>query len=267
MTLGEKLKNARLEAGLSQRGLCGDAITRNMLSQIEHGTARPSMDTLRYLARRLGKPISYFLEEQTACSPNQAAVEAARSCWQTGDWEGTLAALEDFREPDPLLEGEYSTLLALALVTGAEQAVQTGRRLYALELLGRLEGRKIPYFEEALERRRLLVLAQAGGLEGLDGLLPSLDEELLLRAKSALARGNGLRAGKLLDALENPRGGLWNCLRGQSWLLLEEYAKAVPHLQLAEEDYPEKAVPALEQCFRELGDYRQAYYYACKQKG
>ena len=43
MTLGEKIKQARQEAGLSQRQLCGDAITRNMLSQIENGSARPSM--------------------------------------------------------------------------------------------------------------------------------------------------------------------------------------------------------------------------------
>ena len=54
MSLGEKLRQARLEAGLSQRALCGEEITRNMLSQIEHGTARPSMDTLRALALRLG---------------------------------------------------------------------------------------------------------------------------------------------------------------------------------------------------------------------
>ena len=46
MTLGEKIRQARLEAGLSQRQLCGDTVTRNMLSQIENGSARPSMDTL-----------------------------------------------------------------------------------------------------------------------------------------------------------------------------------------------------------------------------
>ena len=40
MELGEKIRQARLEAGLSQRALCGDVITRNMLSQIE--TALPS---------------------------------------------------------------------------------------------------------------------------------------------------------------------------------------------------------------------------------
>ena len=62
MELGEKLRQARLEAGLSQRQLCGDHITRNMLSLIEHGTAKPSMDTLKLLAARRGKPVIFFLE-------------------------------------------------------------------------------------------------------------------------------------------------------------------------------------------------------------
>ena len=41
MELGEKLKQARLETGLSQRQLCGEEITRNMLSLIE--TVPPSL--------------------------------------------------------------------------------------------------------------------------------------------------------------------------------------------------------------------------------
>ena len=69
MDLGEKLKKVRLDAGLSQRQVCGERITRNMLSQIENGSARPSMDTLRYLACLLytstasigNKPISQGL--------------------------------------------------------------------------------------------------------------------------------------------------------------------------------------------------------------
>ena len=78
MELGEKLRLTRLEAGLSQRALCGDEITRNMLSRIENGAARPSMKTLGCLAARLGKPVSYFLEEDTVCSPNQKIMTAAR---------------------------------------------------------------------------------------------------------------------------------------------------------------------------------------------
>lgn len=69
MTLGEKLRQVRLQAGLSQRALCGDVITRNMLSQIENGTAQPSMATLQYLAGKLQKPVSYFLEEARETSP------------------------------------------------------------------------------------------------------------------------------------------------------------------------------------------------------
>ena len=61
MELGQRIRAARLEAGLSQRQLCGEVITRNMLSQIENGSARPSMDTLQYLAAQLGKPVSFFL--------------------------------------------------------------------------------------------------------------------------------------------------------------------------------------------------------------
>ena len=78
MELGEKLLQARLEAGLSQRQLCADVITRNMLSLVEHGTARPSMDTLRYLAGKLGKPMSYFLEEDVVTSSNQPLMQQAR---------------------------------------------------------------------------------------------------------------------------------------------------------------------------------------------
>jgi len=58
MELGDKLRQARIEAGLSQRQLCGEEITRNMLSLIENGSAKPSMKTLQYLAGRLGKTVS-----------------------------------------------------------------------------------------------------------------------------------------------------------------------------------------------------------------
>mgnify|MGYP002509001940 CR=1 FL=1 len=68
MTLGQKLRQAREEAGLSQRQPAGTEMTRDMLSQLEHDTARPSMRSLCYLAGRLGKSVSYFLEDGTVTS-------------------------------------------------------------------------------------------------------------------------------------------------------------------------------------------------------
>ncbi|MBQ9167969.1 MAG: helix-turn-helix transcriptional regulator, partial [Oscillospiraceae bacterium] len=87
MELGQRIRQARLEAGLSQRQLCGDEITRNMLSQIENGSAHPSMTTLRYLAERLGKSISYFLEEEAVTSPNQSVMAQARQSYDGADYE------------------------------------------------------------------------------------------------------------------------------------------------------------------------------------
>ena len=100
MELGKRIKQARLDAGLSQRQLCGERLTRNMLSLIENGSARPSMDTLQFLAGQLNKPISFFLEEEAVTSPNQAAMAEARRSWQQKDATGVLNALSGYQFPD-----------------------------------------------------------------------------------------------------------------------------------------------------------------------
>ena len=116
MELGQLLKQARLESGLSQRQLCGEKITRNMLSQIENGSAKPSMDTLRYLAQRLEKPVSWFLEEEGAVSPNAQVMAAARETFRQGAAEECRRHLAAYREPDTLFDPEYRLLQALTLL-------------------------------------------------------------------------------------------------------------------------------------------------------
>ena len=266
MTLGEKLLHARQEAGLSQRQLCGDVITRNMLSQIEHGTAKPSMETLRYLAARLEKPVSYFLEEDAALSPNQALMEQARSSWESGAYAEGWLMLKGFRHPDPLLEWEWNHLSFLSAMAAAKAALQDGKPLYARQLLEEAEQfrRKNP----ELERQRLLLLAFVPGadLPGIVKKLPSLDEELMLRAAAAMAEGKPDRAEELLDAVEDKTLGKWNLLMGEALLRKKEYRQAVSHLQRAETDFSTACAPLLEICFREQGDFQKAYEYACKQR-
>lgn len=266
MTLGEKLLQARQEAGFSQRQLCGDVITRNMLSQIEHGTAKPSMETLRYLAARLEKPVSYFLEEDAALSPNQALMEQARSSWESGAYAEGWLVLKAFRHPDPLLEWEWNHLSMLSAMAAAKAALQDGKPLYARQLLEEAEQfcRKNP----ELERQRLLLLAAVpdADLPGIVGKLPSLDEELMLRAEAALAEGKPDRAEDLLAAVEDKNRGKWNLLTGKTLMGKKEYRQAAAHLQKAEPDFGVVCAPLLETCFRELGDYQKAYEYACKQR-
>ena len=265
MTLGEKLKNARLEAGLSQRALCEGIVTRNMLSQIENGSARPSMDTLARFASRLGKPVSFFLEEDGAVSLNQPVMDRARRAFDAGNWTAALEALEDFRGPDPVYDRERGVLTILAALRGAEDALAEGRRPYALELLEKVGkmGESCPYYPPELENKRILLGLRAGGKA--PEILPSLDGELLLRARAALAQGEADRAARLLDAAEDRRNPEWNFLRGEAYRKKGEYAPAAECYHRAEDTYPE-AIPGLEECCRELGDYKQAYYYACKQR-
>jgi len=227
MELGEKLLRARQEAGLSQRQLCGDVITRNMLSQIEHGTAHPSMKTLRYLADRLEKPVSYFLDEEA--------------------------------EPVPAAQ----MMDTLTLLQKAEKAMEEKRYPYVKELLEKIE---TPYPE--LARRKLLLLSRLPGADigALSEALPSMDEELLLRARAALDGKNLSRALHLLEAMEERDTPQWHMLMGRLLLKQKNYAAAAGQFHMAENVFPMETAAYLEQCYRELEDFKQAYFYACKQK-
>ena len=264
MELGEKLRQARLEAGLSQRQLCGEEITRNMLSQIENGSARPSMKTLGYLASRLGKSVSYFLEETAVVSPNQEVMAAARQRFDEGDFAGAAAALESYREPDSVYDRERELLWALTHLALAEQALVENRVPYAAELLEKAD-METSYCAPELRRRRLLLEGRLPGRK-VSGKLPSLDEELLLRASEALDAGDANRAGRLLDAAEEQTAPNWQRLRGETWLAEKAWENAARCFLAAEEAFPKDMAAKLEICYRELGDYKRAYEYAYKKQ-
>lgn len=265
MTLGERIRQARLEAQLSQRQLCADRITRNMLSQIENGTAKPSMDTLCYLAQRLDKPLGFFLEE--AEPVNLAVMEKARRAYHSGQPEAALKALADYREPDETFEPERRLLQKLSLLKAAHNAMEAGRELYGVELLEQAGKVNVCYCSEELERQRILLLSRVSREKApLCATLPSADEELMLRAAGAMENGQWNRAAAALDAVEEQSDPHWQLLRGKVYRHAEAYSDAVMCFQKAWEAYPEETAPELECCFRELGDYRQAYYYACLQK-
>lgn len=261
MALGALLKQARLDAGLSQRQLCGEEITRNMLSQIENGAARPSMDTLRYLAGRLGKPVSYFLEEETA-SANQSLVQQAKEACRNGNWDQLLELGKQYQKPDSVFDEEMALLLALAAMEKAEQAIAEGKMPYAAALL-RDMNTDFLYFTPQLQRRRVLLLARAQPKEcgALLQQLPSMDEELLLRAQAAQKLQQWHKSAQLLDAAQE-RNECWYLLRGEACYGLRQLDEAVANFMKVED----RALARLESCYEQLGDYKMAYYYAKKQK-
>ena len=79
-SLGERIRARRKELGLTQSQLGGPDLTKGFISLVEKGRAKPSIETLVLLARRLQKPVGYFLEEGTPLSRKDLDV-LVRSAW------------------------------------------------------------------------------------------------------------------------------------------------------------------------------------------
>lgn len=269
MELGQKLKQARLNAGLSQRQLCGDYISRNMLSLIENGSAKPSMDTLRYFSQILGKPISFFLEEDAITSPNQEIMAQARQFYAAGESGSAMKALENYSPEDAVFDYEYGLLLALCAMDLAEKAIADGKTVYAENLLEKAQqaASVTPYCTQALARRRLLLTfrAQPGSAVDIAGRMPDLSPELMLQAYACLAAKAYDRCLQLLDAV-SCRDAQWHFLRGEACFYLTQYSQAADHYQQAMAFDPAGCISRLEHCYREMENYEQAYFWACRQR-
>jgi transcriptional regulator with XRE-family HTH domain len=100
--LGERLREARIAAGMSQAQLGVPYFTRAHVSAIELGKIRPAMRSLEHMAKKLEKPASYFLDD--------ADVERARGerDLEIGSIAGLLtfaSAGEALRRAEKLLDG------------------------------------------------------------------------------------------------------------------------------------------------------------------
>jgi transcriptional regulator with XRE-family HTH domain len=93
--IGERIREARHRAGLTQQQLAGDRYTKAYVSALETGIARPSMVALTYLSQRLGLPPSHFLDEQNPVwSRLQVDMHLAAGDWQAAA-DGYRTLLED----------------------------------------------------------------------------------------------------------------------------------------------------------------------------
>lgn len=241
MTMGQRILAARLAAGLSQRELAGEEITRNMLSSLEHDAANPSVATLRYLARRLGKPMGYFLGED---GPTEAV-----AAFEAGDYR---------RCRELLTGGERRWLEPLARLREAEQAIEAGRIPYARALLEQLDGSDCPLWDPALDRKAAILRSRCG----IFGPIPE-DGGLLSQADAALASGRYAEAERYLAACDDHSPD-WERRMGECRFHAGDYAAAREHYHRCEEVFDVRT--RLEICCRELGDYKMAYYYAKQQE-
>lgn len=262
MALGDKLKQARLQAGLSQRQLCEGIVTRNMLSQMENGTANPSLSTLSALAGRLGKPLGFFLEEEA--DPNHRLLAAAWECYADGKMEDAWKNLEMMQEPNGLLFREYALLSCLTCLELGDMALKNHNTRQARQALSRVEALENQTgCGEYLRTRRLLLQGREN--PAIWRALPSLDEILLAKGEAALLEENPQVCRKFLEAMEG-RTSRWYLLMGKCALAEGHWLEAAELLHQAETAFPRETVPLLEEAYREAGNYRRAYEYAIAQR-
>ena len=222
------------------------------------------MKTLQYLAGRLGKSVSYFLEETAVLSPNQELMITVRQLYDSGNFREAAKSLEQYHGPDPVYDREKELLWVLLRLELAKEAIGQERFMYAAELLNQTPV-ETAYLSEELQRRKLLLLGKIPGQNPVSRL-PSMDDELLLRAEHALNEGNLIRATHLLEAMDQQNTPQWHLLRGRVFLKQNRWKPASEHLHTAEAAFPGEVIPLLETCYRESGNFRKAYEYACKQR-
>src|SRR6476659_6133558 len=105
--LGERLRQLRVAAGLTQTDLAGDRFSKEYISQIERGKTRPTTETIEWLALRLGVDAGFLQSGVSADERSKAEAILARAD----------ALLEEHRFDEAI--GEYGRALPAVLGTGA----------------------------------------------------------------------------------------------------------------------------------------------------
>lgn len=149
--LGKKLKEARLAKKMTQAQVVGDFITRNMLSQIESGTATPSIKTLQYLARVLELPMEQLIADEdppVADAPYRMLLQA-KDAIRRGDF--TAVPTDETTFPAEVADELYA-LAARALLERARAEQGDGTPNDVLQLVRRA----IAYADQGLYRNETL---------------------------------------------------------------------------------------------------------------
>jgi len=288
MTLGQKIREARVEKGLTQKQLVGDYITRNMLSKIENDSATPSVRTLEYLAKALGFPVGYFLEDsELSDGSSPDGLDNMRDAYRAGKWEKCVELLQASTTAGTTDEGYL--LHARAGSNAAREALARGDLEAAVGFAEMADyyNKEGIYYSHRIDAEMSLILAEASLWQEGDEfesniaqfekaalVLDYYDRYLLDKAEYLLAGGNTADAGALLESsgrLDGVLKGRFLYLTGRLTMERCEYAEAAALLEEAaglSEGRRLYLVPIyreLETCYRELEDYKKAYDYASKQ--
>lgn len=289
MTLGEKIKAARLERHMTQKDVVGDYITRNMLSKIENGSATPSVKTLEYLAGALGLPAGYFMSESGGDELTPGDVCSARQLFRDGAYDGCIQVLEAL-DMDGGYRDEALMLLSRAKISLSKNAMVDGRYEEAIRLAQEAVAHNDEslYVSAAFRTEALLLIARCtmelGGdfMRALDAYQAAYQDQglgefyRLTMAEYYIMQGELDSAKKEMDSisrLSEATKPAYLMLQGQMEIKDNQYEQAAKQLEKAEQlarttgssYFLSSLYAMLEECYREMEDFKKAYHYASMQ--
>lgn len=129
--LGDRVRAARKELGLSQAQLAGEELTKGFISQLESGLVRPSIRSLQLIAGRLGKPLDYFLPDGSLATGKRLAFHrlAAEAAAERRNWSDVREHVAQALDSSP--EGRERAAL-LHLLGRAEVASRRFEQTFEL---------------------------------------------------------------------------------------------------------------------------------------
>ena len=132
--LGERVRQLRVAAGLTQSELAGERFSKEYVSQIERGKTRPTQETIEWLAARLGVDATFLANGVSGDDRTrvEAALSRAESLIEAQQYEDAIAEIEKVR---PAVEATgVAHLRTRALSSEAWAYFRTGDPRRALKI-------------------------------------------------------------------------------------------------------------------------------------
>jgi tetratricopeptide (TPR) repeat protein len=133
--LGERLRQLRVAAGMTQSDLAGERFSKEYVSQIERGKTRPTTETIAWLAQRLGVDGGYLANGVSVDERGRidATLARAEALIEAHRYEEATVEYDKVR---PAVAGTASTELEVRMLCGEGWArMQQGEVQAGIELL------------------------------------------------------------------------------------------------------------------------------------
>src|SRR3954463_3491096 len=186
--LGERLRQLRVAAGLTQTDLAGQRFSKEYISQIERGKTRPTNETIQWLALRLGVDAGFLQSGVSADEGSRAEAILARADALLEEHEFD-AAIREYARALPAVLGTGAVELRVRSLNGEAMArVQVDDVKGALALLA--ESRALVEREEFsdIDRAQVLYRLRVGPymLSSISPAVSLFNEVLTLAERSGL---------------------------------------------------------------------------------